>query len=263
MRDFQAKPFRRSPVAGKQQSSRPVSRTFRHSVGTWLIEPEGAGFFFAGSGRQSANIYSFRGRFVLLSFWTAAPVLRRAVAAATPIYAALALSGLQVVAINVDDPLDISRGNLRGQGRALHFRSSRDTGRRRHLQHRLSLSVRPSPRSPAPDIIPHRRDRKDREGVQGLVGRTPVRTWQSIPRNDRGALGKALPFAGILHQDISTQRVHLRGRILSARISRPGCPIVQASHRRQSRGSRLITTWERCICAGTISRRRADISKGR
>ncbi len=219
--DFRSKSFAHPASAWAQGNHHSSGESLPASVGTWLIEPIKAPEFslpdLAGDLR---TLESFRGGVVLLNFFdsranSCTEQLRLLRSAHT--------NGLTVVGINIDDPLDI------GAIKALAKRESADisyfafhSGNCERLQHRLSIPVRPSQRSPAFDFISARRDRKYRQGISGESdARTGHHRRHNHSTHRRGALASSSSLPGrLVSGRISTKSVHIWGGIFSTRISR-------------------------------------------
>jgi Flp pilus assembly protein TadD/peroxiredoxin len=107
-RDFQAKPFAAPPASWLEPDSSAGPETLPPSVGTWLVQPVSAPDFslpdLAGNLR---DLDSFQGRFLLLNFWTTdSTACREQLQQLEHSKSGFAAGGLQIVAVNIDDPSD-------------------------------------------------------------------------------------------------------------------------------------------------------------
>jgi Flp pilus assembly protein TadD/peroxiredoxin len=108
--DFRAQPFAAVPVSYAQAGQAPKPERWPPSIETWLLEPLSAPEFslpdLAGNMR---DLRSFRGAFVLLNFWaTASPAAGQQLRVFEKGQSTLARNGLRILALNVDDPGEVS-----------------------------------------------------------------------------------------------------------------------------------------------------------
>ena len=136
-------------------------------VETWLLAPFVAPDFALPdlSGKVQA-LSATRGKPVLLNFWTMKSAgWREELKLLEESHTDWATKGLQLIAVNLDDPTDDRVRNLAQQ---VYVPDSPRLRRRRgYLQHPVSPVVRPSPRSQPSNILPDRRQGRHRQGVSG------------------------------------------------------------------------------------------------
>ena len=201
---FQAKPFANTPQAWTRSGELAPPEALPSSVATWLIEPVTAPNFslpdLAGNLR---DLNSFRGRFVLLNFWTGNPECvdqLRQMSVAQP---NLTSKGLQIVAINVNDRSDArsvrtSLGNEHPQFPILlgtpEIAGIYDIVYRYMFDRHRDLPL------PTSFLI-------DKGGqivkvYQGIISAEQVlEDVANIPRTSEERFRKAIPFPGTLFQD--------------------------------------------------------------
>jgi Flp pilus assembly protein TadD/peroxiredoxin len=106
--DFQAKPFGLPPASYARASDPPTPESLPSLTETWLIDPLHApDFSLPDLAGDSRTLETFRGNFVLLSFWTTdSPASRDQVQLLQRYQSTLPATGLHLVGMNVDDPSD-------------------------------------------------------------------------------------------------------------------------------------------------------------
>ena len=183
--------------------------------GTWLVEPVTAPEFSLPdlSGNLRA-LSSLRGKFVLLDLWASgSPACRESLEILRKSHAALSSRGLQVAAVNFDDPQDSSSIQAYiGKG-ALPFPvllASREMAgiynivyrylfdRHRDLAFPTHLLIDPSG-----DIVKIYHGAVDSVEVLADIA--------SVPRTATERLRKAIPFPGTLQQDAFRRNAHTYG----------------------------------------------------
>ena len=92
---------------------------------------------------QDRTLAAFRGKPVLLNFWTAESAsCQEDLKLFNRLHTRWAAQGLQLLTVNVDDPADAEKVRAFARDRHLSFPVLQGIGRRgRHLQHSLSLPV--------------------------------------------------------------------------------------------------------------------------
>lgn len=105
---FVTQPFASPPTAYAQAGVAADAESLPSAIATWLIEPLPApDFSLPDLAGKIHKLDSLRGQFVLLSFGTASsPVCTEQLRLLQQTYAKLASSGLRILAINVDEPVD-------------------------------------------------------------------------------------------------------------------------------------------------------------
>ena len=152
-----AKPFAVSPPSYSRAGEPPKPEPLPSAVETWLIEPLSAPeFSLPDLAGKTWNLPSFRGSSVLLNFWsTTSPSCGEQMRLLRQSRSAFASSGLRIVGINVDDPRDAPAVQAFVARQAILLpHLTRHTRCGRHLQHRLSLPIRPAPRPASPHFVP-------------------------------------------------------------------------------------------------------------
>lgn len=212
--EFQSRPFAASPVSWAHSESVRTGDVLLASWGTWLMQPVRAPQFslpdLSGNFRE---FRSFRGKFVLLSLWTTTSAARReSLEILRKSHARLIASGLQVVAVNVDESQD-SRSIRSFVGTELPFPvllgSAEMAGiynivyRYMFDRHRdLSLPTHWLI-DPSGEIVKIYHGTPDPQQFVGDVA--------SVPGTTPDRLRKAIPFAGTLHQDEFRRNAHTYG----------------------------------------------------
>ena len=201
---FLAKPFRESPYSHARTAESPSPEPLSSSVETWLIEPLLAPeFSLPDLAGKNWELQSFRGSFVLLSFWAAAsPSFGELLLRLRQVHSTLSLSGLQVLAINIDDARDASAARSLVTREALPLPAlfaTQEVAGIYNIVYRYLFDRRRDLGIPTSFLI-------DKKGMivkvyQGLVSPEHLRgDLQSVPRTPEDRIGKALPFEGVLYQ---------------------------------------------------------------
>jgi Flp pilus assembly protein TadD len=120
---FIAKPFATTPRAYTQAEPPPTLEPLPSKVETWLIAPLKAPEFslpdLAGNKRE---LQQFRGSFVLLNFWaTTAPVCREQLRRLHQHKSAFAAAHVEIVAVNIDDAVDVATARSVATQESLFF----------------------------------------------------------------------------------------------------------------------------------------------
>ena len=162
---FKAESFAPSPRSWAGAGSPSVVESLPSSSETWLIEPlKAPDFTLPDTAGDLRDLRSFQGRPLLLIFWTTdSPECRDQLQRLNKSELERSSGGAGIVAVNVDDPSAPHTDSVIRRERktsisdlAGHARSSG------HLQHRLSIHVRSSPRSSASGFLLDRRRWKHR-----------------------------------------------------------------------------------------------------
>lgn len=175
------------------------------SAGTWLIEPLSAPeFSLPDLDGNSHGLRSLRSDFVLLNFWQAGvPACMAQLRTLADENAALASSGLRVLALNVDDSAEQEKLPALQAARQLPFPvllGSQETAGIYNIIYRYLFDRRRDLPLPASLLI-------DREGmiVKVYQGKTDpaavVADLKSAPKSAAERTRRALPFDGTLYLD--------------------------------------------------------------
>jgi Flp pilus assembly protein TadD/peroxiredoxin len=107
---FAAFPFATSPAIFSSPSAEPTADPMPESFSTWLIEPlKAPEFSLPDLSGDVRNLSSFRGRFTMLTFWSArAQPCRTVLTHLHQHHAAFDAAHLNILAINADDRTDVS-----------------------------------------------------------------------------------------------------------------------------------------------------------
>jgi tetratricopeptide (TPR) repeat protein len=203
--DFAARPFaaRSSAYAGISEPQK--QEELPTTVETWLVEPLSAPeFSLPDVNGKLRDLRTFRGGFVLLSFWNAgAPACVEQLRALEKHNAPLAASGLQILGINVDDASDLEA--VRSVSSNENFSFPIVLGNEEivgiyNIIYRYLFDRRRDLSLPASFLV-------DGSGkivkiYQGLVspGRL-AEDLRSAPISAEARMRRALPFEGTLYQD--------------------------------------------------------------
>jgi Flp pilus assembly protein TadD/peroxiredoxin len=202
--DFRAKPFLASPPSYARAVKSQKLALLPSSVETWLIEPLNAPDFSLPdlAGKMWA-LPSFRGGFLLLSFWaTDSPSCGKQMRLLQQHASALAASALRIVGINVDDPRDARTVQSFVAKEGLSFLTllaTQDVAGVYNIVYRYLFDRRRDLTIPTSLLL-------DQEGMivkvyQGPV--TPARLVEDVkwvPRTPADRIRRALPFEGTLYQ---------------------------------------------------------------
>ena len=122
-RNFVAKPFAPSPQSWSLAGAPAKPEVLPSSVGTWLIEPvKAVDFSLPDLTDTLRDLPSFQGTFLLLHFWAMdSPACRDQLRLFRRSHSAFAAKGLQIIAINADDPSDANTVKSFARKEALSF----------------------------------------------------------------------------------------------------------------------------------------------
>jgi Flp pilus assembly protein TadD/peroxiredoxin len=204
-RDFLAKPFATSPQSWAQPGDSASGEVLPSSVETWLVEPVRAiDFSLPDLAGNLRDLRSFQGSFLLLTFWvTSSPVCRDQLQLLRKFQSALAAKGLQIVAINVDDPPDLRTIQSFASKEGLSFPillATQEVASIYNIVYRYLFDRHRDLSLPTSFLIDEAGDIV--KLYQGAF--TPPHLLQdlaSVPHNAAERSRKALPFRGTLHQD--------------------------------------------------------------
>jgi tetratricopeptide (TPR) repeat protein len=212
---FQVRLFIAPPDSWAHPLTFPTGEVLPSAWGTWLVEPVTAPDFALPDLNGTLHVLSsLRGKFVLLNLWeTSSPACWESLEILRKSHAALSDRGLQVAAVNFDDPQD-SRAIQPYVGKeALPFAVLLASGgmagiyniiyrylfdRHRDLSFPTHLLIDPSG-----DIVKIYHGTLDPGEVLGDIA--------SVPRTADDRLHKALPFPGTLHRDAFQRNAHTYG----------------------------------------------------
>jgi tetratricopeptide (TPR) repeat protein len=203
--DFLAKPFPVVPASYAQVGDAAKPETWPSSIETWLIEPLSAPEFslpdLAGKRR---DLRSFRGGFLLLSFWaTASPACGQQLRVFEKGQAALARNGLRILALNVDDPGDVAAVRAFVAKEGLSFPillGTQEVTGVYNIVYRHLFDRRRDLALPTSFLV-------DGSGMIVKVYQGPVdperlaEDLKSVPENAADRMRRALPFEGRLYVD--------------------------------------------------------------
>jgi Flp pilus assembly protein TadD/peroxiredoxin len=212
--EFRSRPYAASPLSWAHPESVPTGEVLPSSWGTWLMQPVRAPEFslpdLSGSLRESR---SFRGKFVLLNLWTTNSAgCRESLEILRKSHARLIASGLQVIAVNVDEPQDsasvrsfigkelpypVLLGSAEMAGiYNIVYRYMFDRHRDLWLPNHWLVDS-------SGEIVKIYHGTPDPEQFVGDVA--------SVPPTTADRMRKAIPFAGTLHQDEFRRNAHTYG----------------------------------------------------
>jgi Flp pilus assembly protein TadD/peroxiredoxin len=203
---FLARPFQESPYFHAGAGESPSPEPLASSVETWLIEPLLAPeFSLPDLAGKSWELQSLRGGFVLLNFWAAAsPSSSDVLLRLRQGHSKLSSSGLQVVAINVDDAGNDSTARSFAAREALPFPTlfaTQEIAGIYNIVYRYLFDRRRDLGIPTSFLI-------DKEGMIVKVYQGPVSPehllddLQSVPRTPEDRIARALPFEGTLYHGV-------------------------------------------------------------
>jgi len=202
---FDAVRFASSPAAYAQAGPPPAPERLPDAVETWLVQPLKAPDFSLPDSEQIPHgLKSYRGKFVLLHFWSAASTqCRQQLHLFQQHYAALAAASLVPLAINVDSGSDLSAArSLANRERFSYpilFASAETAGIYNIIYRHLFDRRRDLP-LPLSFLLD--RDNKIVKVYQGDVAVNQVfEDLKSIPATAAERSRRALPFEGQLLQD--------------------------------------------------------------
>lgn len=200
---FEAKPFQSSLEALTQSGVPEEPQPPQTSVETWLIEPLVApDFSLPDLQGRIHSLQSFRGRPILLNFWaTGAPACEGELRRLEKFLPSLSSSGIQVVALNVNDPSDgpAVRPFVRARGLTLNvLMASEEVAGVYNVIYRYLFDRRRDLGIPTSMLV-------DEKGLIIKVYQGPVHPerllsdLKSRPRSQAERLQRALPFEGTLY----------------------------------------------------------------
>jgi Flp pilus assembly protein TadD/peroxiredoxin len=201
---FSAKPFGTTPDSySRQHPMPPAPESLPSRSATWLIEPLRApDFSLPDRAGKTVELKSFRGRFVLLSFWQSAASRSLDQLKLLEVHqASLAAAGVSVLAVNVDSQSDTERAHSRAADLSLAvvFSTENEAGVYNIIYRYLFDRRRDLP-IPMSFLL-------DRDGMiirvyQDLVEPPDLLTdVKSAPASSQERTERALPFKGFLVQD--------------------------------------------------------------
>jgi len=202
---FTAKPFPAPPASymrpGPPQAPEPIAST----VDTWLVEPlKAPEFSLPNLKGDIRELRSFRGNFALLHFWaTRAPASRDELMRLQQHRSAFSANEVNVIAINVDDPADVSAARSVAAQLALSFLilfATTEVAGIYNIIYRYLFDRRRNLPIPASFLL-------DGFGMivklyQGPIDpRHVLDDVKSMPTGPAERMHKALPQGGVLYQD--------------------------------------------------------------
>ena len=212
---FQARAFASMPASWAHPQAFPTGEVLPSAWGTWLVEPVKApDFSLLDLGGNLRELGSLRGQFVLLNLWaTNPPACRESLEILRKSHSALSARGLQVAAVNFDDPQD-SRAIQSYIGTAVLpfpvLLASRETAGIYNIVYRYLFDRHRDLSFPAHLLI-------DPSGevvkiYHGTIDPGEVLAdLASVPRTADERLRKAGPFRGTLQRDSFQRNAHTYG----------------------------------------------------
>jgi tetratricopeptide (TPR) repeat protein/peroxiredoxin len=201
---FLANPFAKSPPGWVKPDDAASTEFLPSSLGTWLVEPfKAPAFSLPDVAGNQRDLHSFEGTTLLLNFWTiSASTCREQLQVLRRSQGALAAKGLQIAAINVDDPSDPRTVQSFASQEGLPFPvllATQEVAGTYNIVYRYLFERHRDLSFPTSFLI-------DATGnivklYQGtFTAENLLQDLTSIPRNESERISKALPFPGTLHQ---------------------------------------------------------------
>src|SRR5277367_764810 len=204
--DFVAKPFTARPVSYAQASEARKAEVLPPTVETWLIAPLSApDFSLPDLAGEMRSLASFKGGLVLLNFWVSAvPPCVEQLRAFQKSRTALAASGLRILCINLNETGDVAEARSLVAKEELSFPillGTQEVAGIYNIIYRYLFDRRRDLALPTSFLV-------NANGMivkvyQGLVN--PERLAQdikSVPETASARMKKALPFEGMLHEEM-------------------------------------------------------------
>jgi tetratricopeptide (TPR) repeat protein/peroxiredoxin len=190
-----------SPAAVKAQDAAGASEPLPSKVETWLLAPVSApDFSLADLSGRPYTLAEFRGKSLLLHFSTSASTAcREYLSAFSQVHKRWASQGLQLLAVNADNPAEASNPAMLEQDKRLGFpvlRGSDDVAGIYNILYRYLFDRHRDMSLPTSFLL-------DREGhivkvYQGTVDPQQIEDdSRDLPGSDAERLAKALPFPGV------------------------------------------------------------------
>ena len=200
---FLAKPFAASPASYAQPSEPQKSELLPSSAETWLIEPLSApDFSLPDLAGRTQELRSFRGGVLLLHFWvTALPPCHEQLRLFQKYQSILAVRGLRILGINVDDPGDAQAARTFAAKEGLSFPNvlaTQEVSGTYNLIYRYLFDRRRDLPIPVSFLL-------DKDGMMVKVYQGqlhPARLMEdlrSFPGTQAERIQKSLPFNGVLY----------------------------------------------------------------
>ncbi len=202
-----AEPFRVEPFGNPPpQVAVPIAANapeheLPEAVETWLLVPLAApDFSLPGLTGQTQTLRAFRGKPVLLNFWTAeSPSSQRDLQTFSQVYKRWTEQGLQLLAVNGDVPADESKMRSQAQQHRLVpaiLRGSDDVAGIYNILYRYLFDRHRDMGLPTSFLIDGQGDIV--KVVQGPISSDRIQDdFRHIPRTPAERLAKALPFPGV------------------------------------------------------------------
>ncbi len=199
---YLARPFAASPKVHPQTGEKPAE--LPSLIETWLIQPLNAPeFSLPGIDGKQWELRSFQKGFLLLNFWmTDSPSCRDQLSLLRQYQSKLTAGGLQIVAVNLDDPPDVAKVRSFVSKQGLSFpilMATQDVAGIYNIIYRYLFDRRRDLGAPTSFLI-------DPEGMIVKVYQGPVNPERlledvrSVPRTVEDRIRKALPFEGKVYQ---------------------------------------------------------------
>lgn len=202
---FDAARFTSPPAIYSRPGPQPAPETLPETAGTWLVEPLKAPEFSLPDAEQNLHkLKSYRGRYVLLNFWSAASAeCLEQLRAFQKRWPAVAAGSLVSLAVCVDDASDLSAARSLAQKEHFSFPvlfASAESAGIYNIIYRHLFDRRRDLPLPVSFLL-------DRQGMIVKVYQGPVAAAEvlddlkSIPLTATERMRKAIPFEGQLVQD--------------------------------------------------------------
>jgi tetratricopeptide (TPR) repeat protein len=200
---FIAKPFAAAIASYAQAGPPPILESLPSQVDTWLVEPLMApAFSLPDLTGRTLELRSLRGNFVLLNFWaTTAPLCRDQLRLLDHHQSAFTTGQLKILAVNVDDPVDLGKARSFATQEKFSFPvvfATEDVAGIYNIIYRYLFDRRRDLAIPTSFLL-------DRESMIVKVYQGPINPdrllddAKSVPTTTAGRMQKAMPLGGVLY----------------------------------------------------------------
>jgi tetratricopeptide (TPR) repeat protein/peroxiredoxin len=202
---FTAKPFSAPPASYLRPEPPQAAEPIPTTLDTWLVEPlKAPQFSLPDLDGDMRGLRSFRGSFALLHFWTAkAPASRDELTRLQQHRSAFSANKVNVIAVNVDDPADVSAAKSVATQLALSFPilfATTEVAGIYNIIYRYLFDRRRDLPIPASFLL-------DGAGMIAKLYQGPIDPRRvlddvkSMPTSPAERMHRALPLGGVLYQD--------------------------------------------------------------